>query len=195
MPKLHSQALKLACQLRQGAACDAQALAKNLGCDLWDHRPPGPGRHPARAGPAEEPLSAPVVLLGGCRLRRSQAWVLGEEAHALEPGDSAPFRTELGLPGSAPVLGRGAHFRLAGAGDLSGAAIQQGYEVAAGNHRSLDPRCHDRPHAASPGAHPIFFNTLRVCWRSGTGRGTGCYACRAGCGASWPGRAGGVTSG
>ena len=37
MPKLHGQALKLASQLRQGAACDAHymALAENLGCDLW----------------------------------------------------------------------------------------------------------------------------------------------------------------
>ena len=90
-----------------------------------DHRPPGPGRYLARAGPAEEPLSAPAVLLGGCRLRRSQAWVLGEESHALGPGDRAPFRT----PGPAPALGYGTHLHLAGAGGLSGAAIQQGYEV------------------------------------------------------------------
>lgn len=104
-------------------------ISKPVGGGGASRRPPGPGRHPARAGPAEEPLSAPTVLLGGCRLRRSQAGVLGEEAHALGPGDRAPFRTELGLPGPAPVLGRGAHLRRAGAGDLSGAAIQQGNEV------------------------------------------------------------------
>lgn len=36
-PELHGQALKLASQLRQGAAYDAHdmVLAENLGCELW----------------------------------------------------------------------------------------------------------------------------------------------------------------
>ena len=85
-------------------------ISKPVGGSGASRRPPGPGRHPAHAGPAKEPLSAPTVLLGGCRLRRSQAGELGKESHA-------------------PVLGRGAYLRRAGAGGLSGAVIQQGYEV------------------------------------------------------------------
>ena len=77
----------------------------------------------------------------------------------LDLGHHPPFPTGDRLPGPASALGGGAHLCLAGTGGLSGAAPKQGLRGTAGNHRSLDPGCHDRPRAAPPGTNSIFLNT------------------------------------